>query len=64
MRISQNLNQALSDLLAEDPDLYVLGEDIADPYGGPAHEYELTAGLLDQLTGDLVDLCWGLSPYG
>jgi protein-tyrosine phosphatase len=39
-------------------------DDIADPYGGPAHEYELTADLLDQLTGDLADLCWGLSPYG
>ena len=38
------------------------GDDVADPYGGPAHRYELTADLLDQLTGELADLCWGLTP--
>jgi protein-tyrosine phosphatase len=37
-------------------------DDIADPYGGRVQGYELTAGLLDQLTGELVDLCWGLTP--
>ncbi|HEY2277127.1 MAG TPA: hypothetical protein VGI00_02150 [Streptosporangiaceae bacterium] len=39
-------------------------DDIADPYGGPARDYEATAALLDQLTGDLVYLCWGLTPDG
>ena len=37
-------------------------DDIADPYGGPPLDYELTARLLDQLTGELADLCWGLTP--
>ena len=42
MRVSQNLNQALHDLLADDPNLYLLGEDIADPYGGA---FKVTKGL-------------------
>ena len=42
MRISENLNQALHDLLANDPNLYLLGEDIADPYGGA---FKVTKGL-------------------
>ena len=42
MRVSQNLNQALHDVLAEIPDLYLLGEDIADPYGGA---FKVTKGL-------------------
>jgi protein-tyrosine phosphatase len=37
-------------------------DDVADPYGGPAPEYEFVAGLLDQLTDELADLCWGLTP--
>jgi hypothetical protein len=32
--------------------------DVADPIGGPLRGYEVTADLLDQLTGDLVALCW------
>jgi protein-tyrosine phosphatase len=36
-------------------------DDITDPYGGPPLDYELTASLLDQLTGELADLCWGLT---
>jgi protein-tyrosine phosphatase len=39
-------------------------DDVPDPYGGPARDYEATADLLDQLTGDLAGLCWGLSPDG
>ncbi len=42
MRVSQNLNQALHDVLTEIPDLYLLGEDIADPYGGA---FKVTKGL-------------------
>ncbi|MER7455984.1 transketolase C-terminal domain-containing protein [Micromonospora sp. NPDC126480] len=34
MRVVENLNQALRGLLDEDPSLFLLGEDIVDPYGG------------------------------
>jgi pyruvate dehydrogenase E1 component beta subunit len=37
-----NLNAALSAVLAADPDLYLLGEDILDPYGGA---FKVTRGL-------------------
>ena len=33
-RIANSLNKALHDLMANDNHLYLLGEDIADPYGG------------------------------
>ena len=36
-------------------------DDVVDPYGGSGPEYESTAALLDQLTGELADLCWGLT---
>jgi protein-tyrosine phosphatase len=39
-------------------------DDLADPFGGTAEEYEFTAQLLDQLTGELVDLCWGCTLGG
>jgi pyruvate/2-oxoglutarate/acetoin dehydrogenase E1 component len=42
MRVAENLNKALHDLLANDPNLYLLGEDIADPYGGA---FKVTKGL-------------------
>jgi pyruvate/2-oxoglutarate/acetoin dehydrogenase E1 component len=42
LRVVENLNQALHDLLAGHPDLYLLGEDIADPYGGA---FRATRGL-------------------
>jgi protein-tyrosine phosphatase len=32
--------------------------DVADPVGGPVREFEITADLLDRLTGELVALCW------
>ncbi len=41
-------------LLGDSPD-----DDVADPMGGPAHGYVMTATLLDELVGALVDLCWG-----
>lgn len=42
MRIAENLNRALHDLLAGNPGLHLLGEDIADPYGGA---FKVTKGL-------------------
>jgi pyruvate/2-oxoglutarate/acetoin dehydrogenase E1 component len=41
-RVAENLNRALRALLDEDPCAYVIGEDIADPYGGA---FKITAGL-------------------
>jgi pyruvate/2-oxoglutarate/acetoin dehydrogenase E1 component len=41
-RVSENLNLALGDLLADNPALYLLGEDIVDPYGGA---FKVTKGL-------------------
>ncbi len=43
-----------SALLGDSPD-----DDIPDPMGGPPQAYLRTATLLDQLTGHLVELCWG-----
>jgi pyruvate dehydrogenase E1 component beta subunit len=42
MRVVENLNQALHQLLGADPDVFVLGEDISDPYGGA---FSVTKGL-------------------
>lgn len=41
-RVAENLNRALHEVLDEDPSVYVLGEDIADPYGGA---FKVTKGL-------------------
>jgi pyruvate dehydrogenase E1 component beta subunit len=41
-RVAEHLNQALHDLLAADPDVRILGEDLADPYGGA---FKITKGL-------------------
>jgi len=41
-------------LLGGSPD-----DDVADPMGGPARAYVMTATLLNELVGALVDLCWG-----
>ncbi len=41
-RVSENLNRALHRAMATDPDLYLLGEDVADPYGGA---FRVTRGL-------------------
>ena len=43
-----------SALLGDSPD-----DDVPDPMGGPPQAYMMTAALLDQLTGHLVELCWG-----
>jgi pyruvate/2-oxoglutarate/acetoin dehydrogenase E1 component len=42
VRVAENLNAGLHQLLAADPNAYLLGEDIADPYGGA---FKVTAGL-------------------
>src|SRR5258708_11720429 len=41
-RLIDDLNSALHELLKDDDRLYVLGEDIADPYGGA---FKATRGL-------------------
>lgn len=46
-------------LLGDSPD-----DDVADPIGGPLQAYQATAALLDQLTRDLAELCWGLAREG
>jgi protein-tyrosine phosphatase len=45
--------RARPDLLGSRP-----ADDVADPTGGPLRGYQATAGLLDQLTRDLVQLGW------
>jgi pyruvate dehydrogenase E1 component beta subunit len=42
VRVVEGLNAALHDLLAGDPGAYLLGEDVADPYGGA---FKATRGL-------------------
>lgn len=71
MRVSENLNQALHDLLTDDPGLYLLGEDIADPYGGA---FKVTKGLTTRFPdrvlttplseGGLVGVAAGLALAG
>jgi pyruvate dehydrogenase E1 component beta subunit len=50
-RISAALNEALSGFLASDPNAYVLGEDIADPYGGA---FKITQGLSEKFPGRVL----------
>lgn len=42
MRVVEGLNAALHDLMAGDPGAYLLGQDVADPYGGA---FKATRGL-------------------
>ena len=49
-RIAEHLNRALHELLAADPAVQVLGEDITDPYGGA---FAVTRGLSSRF-GDRV----------
>jgi len=41
-RVAENLNRALHELFDADPRAYLIGEDIADPYGGA---FKITKGL-------------------
>lgn len=47
----EDLNAALHGLLAGDPDAFVLGEDIADPYGGA---FKATKGLSTQFPDRVI----------
>ncbi|MGY1495193.1 alpha-ketoacid dehydrogenase subunit beta [Streptomyces sp. QTS52] len=49
-RVVENLNRALHGLFARDEDVYLLGEDIVDPYGGA---FKVTRGLSERY-GDRV----------
>ncbi|GAA5051278.1 pyruvate dehydrogenase E1 component beta subunit [Thermocatellispora tengchongensis] len=49
-RVSAHLNGALHDLMAADPRVHLLGEDVRDPYGGA---FKVTKGLYDRF-GDRV----------
>lgn len=51
MRVAENLNAALHSLLEARPDLYVLGEDIVDPYGGA---FKITKGLSRQFPDQVL----------
>jgi pyruvate dehydrogenase E1 component beta subunit len=42
VRVAENLNAALHGLMEREPGLYVLGEDVVDPYGGA---FKITRGL-------------------
>jgi len=42
VRVAENLNLALHELFAADPELMLLGEDVGDPYGGA---FKVTKGL-------------------
>jgi 2-oxoisovalerate dehydrogenase E1 component len=50
-RVVEHLNRALHTLLAADPAVHVLGEDITDPYGGA---FRATRGLSDRFGTDRV----------
>lgn len=50
-RVVANLNQALHSLLERDERVYLLGEDIADPYGGA---FKATRGLSTRFPGRVL----------
>jgi len=50
-RVAENLNRALHTLLDDDPRVYVLGEDIVDPYGGA---FKVTKGLSSRHPGRVL----------
>ncbi|MFI6485646.1 alpha-ketoacid dehydrogenase subunit beta [Nonomuraea sp. NPDC050663] len=51
MRVAENLNAALHGVLGDDPDAYLLGEDILDPYGGA---FKITRGLSERFPGRVL----------
>ncbi|MGI5239728.1 alpha-ketoacid dehydrogenase subunit beta [Dactylosporangium sp. CA-139066] len=51
-RVAEDLNQALGALLAGDPDVVLLGEDIEDPYGGA---FKVTRGLSTRFPGRVLN---------
>ncbi|WP_344833101.1 hypothetical protein [Nonomuraea dietziae] len=40
MRVAENLNAALHELMAAERNLYLLGEDVADPTAAPSRSPE------------------------
>jgi len=70
-RVVENLNQALVARLEEDPRVYVLGEDVLDPYGGA---FKATRGLSSRFPdrvlatplseGGIVGMAGGLALCG
>jgi pyruvate dehydrogenase E1 component beta subunit len=51
MRVAENLNAALHGLMEREPGLYLLGEDVVDPYGGA---FKITRGLSDRFPGRVL----------
>jgi pyruvate dehydrogenase E1 component beta subunit len=51
MRVAESLNRALHEVLAEDPSVRVLGEDVLDPYGGA---FKITKGLSSRFPGRVL----------
>ncbi|GAA1016947.1 pyruvate dehydrogenase [Acrocarpospora pleiomorpha] len=51
MRVAENLNAALGDLLEHDPKAYLIGEDVLDPYGGA---FKITRGLSTRYPGRVL----------
>lgn len=50
-RVVENLNAALAAALADNDRLYLLGEDVADPYGGA---FKVTRGLSTAFPGQVI----------
>lgn len=50
-RVLENLNAALDAALDADPDLFLLGEDVTDPYGGA---FKVTRGLSTRHPGQVL----------
>ena len=51
MRVAESLNAALHGAMADDPGLYLLGEDVLDPYGGA---FKVTRGLSSRFPGQVL----------
>ena len=51
MRVVDDLNAALADLMAADADLRLLGEDVLDPYGGA---FKVSRGLSTRFPGQVL----------
>ena len=50
-RMAEELNRALHDILAEDSDVILLGEDLADPYGGA---FKVSRGLSSRFPAQVL----------
>jgi pyruvate/2-oxoglutarate/acetoin dehydrogenase E1 component len=52
-RVAEALNEALHQVMASRPDLYLLGEDVRDPYGGA---FRVTRGLSTQFPDRIMSM--------